>query len=61
MACWLWDSHTVHHHDDDDNNYDDNALSQIFNELNSVLLLKAPQQQQKQEHLHKDHNKKDTF
>lgn len=34
--------------DDDDDNYDDddddNALSQIFNELNNVLLLRQPQQ-----------------
>lgn len=35
-----------HHHDDadDDDDDDDNALSQIFNELNNVLLLRQPQQ-----------------
>lgn len=35
-----------HNHDDayDDDDDDDNALSQIFNELNNVLLLRQPQQ-----------------
>lgn len=30
--------------DDNDDDDDDNALSQIFNELNNVLLLRQPQQ-----------------
>lgn len=42
-----------HHHDDadDDDDDDDNALSQIFNELNNVLLLRQPQQGSPQEHV----------
>lgn len=35
--------------DDNDDDDDDNALSQIFNELNNVLLLRQPQQGSPQE------------